>query len=255
MSEELPLNSALSKDGWEYLKKYTNARIALGRAGTSLPTQETLSFKLSHAHAKDALFANFNISAIQDSLKQATLPAIVVHSKAPNRTVYLKRPDLGRALETEGWWIDSQEAFDVLIVVADGLSPQAVNEQVGALVVALSNLFQQSNVKVAPIVLAKEARVAIGDAINDEVKAALTIVLIGERPGLSAYNSLGAYLTYNAKSGFTDEKRNCISNIHSKGLSIEQAADKIFSLGMESLRRRISGVALKDKDSKNELLP
>ncbi|MBY0535684.1 MAG: ethanolamine ammonia-lyase subunit EutC [Chitinophagaceae bacterium] len=249
MSEWPSSNNGLSKDTWEYLKKYTRARIALGRAGTSLPTQETLHFKLAHAHAKDALLTNFESNRIQKELEEKELVVLQVQSNANHRTEYLKRPDLGRTIGDTNWWLPGKKSYDILIVVADGLSPQAMNEQATSLVLLLHQLFSEEGLSIAPIVLAKFARVAIGDAINDQIKARLVIVLIGERPGLSAYNSCGAYITLGAASGFTDEKRNCISNIHSNGLSLEQAASKIVYLSLEALRRGISGVGLKDSEN------
>jgi len=234
-----PLNS---------LREFTAARIAIGRVGTSIPLKQSLEFKLAHAHARDAVYSVLDIDGLLNSLKAFNLPVLHLHSKATNRQKYLKRPDLGRQLneESEEQLKDYEKEFDIAIIIADGLSATAVNENAFGLLEILIPMLSGSKLKIAPICLVEQGRVAICDDIAYGLNAKLSILLIGERPGLSSADSMGAYLTYNPQPGTTDESRNCISNIRLQGLASKLAADKIFYLVIESLKRKLSGVGLKD---------
>jgi ethanolamine ammonia-lyase small subunit len=230
------------------LKEFTAARIAIGRVGTSIPLKESLLFKLAHAHARDAVYSVLDIEGLSDSLKVFNLPILRLQSKAISRNKYLKRPDLGRQLDDEsaGQLKDYSTGADVAITIADGLSAIAINENVFSLLEILIPMLLDAKLKLCPLCLVEQGRVAIGDDIGYGLKAKFSVLLIGERPGLSAADSMGAYLTYNPRTGLTDESRNCISNIRPQGLKYKPAADKIFYLVNEAFRRKLSGVGLKD---------
>jgi len=228
--------------------QFTPARIAIGRVGTSIPIKESLQFKLAHAHARDAVYSVLDTDGLSNSLKVFDLPVLLLHSRAVGRHKYLKRPDLGRRLneESEKQLVDYGSGFDIAIIMADGLSATAVNENAFGLLERLLPMLRASGLKIAPLCLVAEGRVAIGDDIGHIFKARLSLVLIGERPGLSSADSMGAYLTFNPRPGLTDESRNCVSNIRPQGLKHKPAAQKIFYLVTEALKRKLSGVALKD---------
>jgi ethanolamine ammonia-lyase small subunit len=230
------------------LREFTAARIAIGRVGNSIPINESLKFKLAHAHARDAVYSALDIDSLFAGLKSFNLPVLHLHSKAKNRPKYLKRPDRGRALSEESAeeLKDFSANADVAIIMADGLSAEAINENAVGLLQILIPMLRASKLKIAPLCLVEQGRVAIGDDIGYGLNAKFTILLIGERPGLSSADSMGAYLTYNPKPGLTDESRNCISNIRPQGLTHKPAADKIFYLVLEAFRRKLSGVGLKD---------
>jgi ethanolamine ammonia-lyase small subunit len=230
------------------LQEFTSARIAIGRVGTSIPLKQSLEFKLAHAHARDAVYSELDVSKLADLFKQFGLPVLQLHSKITDRRQYLQRPDLGRRLNevSTDLLYDYRQETDIAIIIADGLSATAVNENTFDLLQTLIPQLLAANFKLAPISLVEQGRVAIGDDIGYGLKAKLSLVLIGERPGLSSADSLGAYLTYNPKPGLTDEMRNCISNIRPGGLSYKKAADKIFYLITEAFKRKLSGVNLKD---------
>lgn len=243
MKKELPRYDPLTS-----LKEFTKARIAIGRAGVSIPLQQSLDFRLAHAHARDAVYSHLDVDKLIEELKVFGLPITHLHSKALTRQKYLKRPDMGRMLD-EGSvpQLDVYSGvYDVVIIIADGLSAAAVNDNTFNLLHLLIPKIQAANLNIAPICLAEQGRVALGDDIAYRLGAKFSIVLIGERPGLSAADSMGAYLTYNPKPGLTDESRNCVSNIRPHGLKYKPAADKIFYLMTESFKRKLSGVALKD---------
>lgn len=237
------------EDEWNVLRTYTDARIALGRAGVSIPIRESLAFRLAHAHAKDAVYSVLASDELAAALKQEGIPYLNVHSRAAHRDEYLRRPDLGRSLDT-----DSAEFLktaglppcDMLIVVADGLSAAAVNENALPVMQKLRDKAAEHGFSVGPVVLAQQARVALADEIGALAQARMTIILIGERPGLSSADSMGAYLTFAPEPGLTDERRNCISNIRHQGLVPDLAADKIMYLVEGAFRLGLSGVALKD---------
>jgi ethanolamine ammonia-lyase small subunit len=232
------------------LRALTPARVALGRAGASLPTRALLDFTLDHARARDAVHAAFDAKALVAQLAELGLAASEVGSRAGNRREYLRRPDLGRRLdEASAEQLASGEGSTgrLAIVIGDGLSPAAVHAHAVELMRHLLPRLAASQMAVGAVVIAAGARVALGDEIGAILKADMVGVLIGERPGLSAPDSLGAYLTFAPAIGRTDADRNCVSNIHREGLSYDEAAFKIAWLVREGLRRRVTGVALKDE--------
>jgi ethanolamine ammonia-lyase small subunit len=235
------------QDPWIGLRKYTNARIALGRAGVSVPTSESLQFTLAHAFARDAVFDKFRIPDCELRIEKLH-PCLVLHSRVADRQEYLQRPDLGRRLNEDSLTELKTLAgvYDVCINVADGLSATAVNSHAVPLLDNLIPRMKDAGWSLAPICIIEQGRVAISDETGSVLGAKLSLILIGERPGLSSPDSLGAYLTYGPAIGNTDEKRNCISNINANGLSYAAAADKIMYLVSESLRLKLSGVKLKD---------
>ncbi|MDN3583321.1 ethanolamine ammonia-lyase subunit EutC [Mucilaginibacter flavus] len=231
------------------LQEFTSARIAIGRVGTSIPLKQSLDFKLAHAHARDAVYSVLDIDHLTESLRRFELPVLHLHSQITDRRQYLQRPDLGRKLNDTS--IDhlrdiTTMSSDVAIIIADGLSAMAISENTLGLLKELIPLLTASGYKLAPITLVEQGRVAIGDDIGHGLKAKLSLMLIGERPGLSSADSLGVYLTYKPRPGLTDEMRNCVSNIRPKGLSYKKAAKKIFYLINEAFTRKLSGVELKD---------
>jgi ethanolamine ammonia-lyase small subunit len=249
---DLPIltSTAPAPDPWAGLRAFTAARIALGRSGTSVPLREALAFRLAHAHARDAVYSTLASEQLGQALSELNLPIGHVQSQATTRQQYLQRPDLGRQLaeasRTELAGL-ATAACDVALVLADGLSATASNTHAQPLLRHLVPMLRQAGLRLAPLVLAEQARVALGDEVGQLLRARLVLVLIGERPGLSAPDSLGAYFTYGPRPGLTDEARNCVSNIRPAGLGYEAAADKLFFLLSEALRRQLSGVALKDE--------
>ncbi len=232
------------------LRKLTPARVALGRAGASLPTRALLDFTLDHARARDAVHATFDARGLIASLGTLACESVAVASRVADRRDYLKRPDLGRRLDHVS--LDRLTArqngpCDVVIVIGDGLSPTAVHAHAIELLRRLLSGLAEDGISVGCIVVATGARVALGDEIGALLKARFVVMLIGERPGLSAPDSLGAYLTFAPEIGRTDAERNCISNIHREGLTYDEAAHKIGWLVREGLRRQVTGVALKDE--------
>ena len=247
---DLPPPAAPEPDPWAALKAFTAARIALGRSGTSVPLRESLAFQLAHAHARDAVYSALAVEALRTGLQVLQLATCEVQSRAQTRPEYLQRPDLGRQLAEASRARLAElagEACDLSIVLADGLSATAVNDHALPLLHQLLPLLKAAGFRLAPIALAEQARVALGDEIGLLLRARLVLVLIGERPGLSAPNSLGAYFTYNPRPGLTDEARNCVSNIRPAGLGYPAAAATLFYLLHEALRRQLSGVGLKDQ--------
>lgn len=243
--------TAVPPDDWEPLKAYTNARIALGRTGVSIPLRESLRFKLAHAHAKDAVYSHLDMAALQTGLEAAGLPVHYVRSQAENRDTYLQRPDLGRLLDdpsTEKLQQLSLPPADISLIIADGLSASAVMQNAGSVVHLLVEKIRQGGYSLAPIVVVEQGRVAIMDAIGGLLRPRLAIILIGERPGLSSFDSMGAYITYDPQPGLTDERRNCISNIREQGLPPTMAVDKLMYLIQSAFRLQITGVTLKDND-------
>jgi ethanolamine ammonia-lyase small subunit len=240
--------SIIKPDPLISLKEFTAARIAIGRVGTSIPLKEFQEFKLAHAHARDVVYSVLDIEGLLNSLKVFKLPILHLHSKAISRHKYLTRPDFGRQLDEESTvqLKDFSANADIAIIIADGLSATAVNENAFNLLELLIPMFLDAKLKLSPLCLVEQGRVAIGDDIAYGLNAKFSIVLIGERPGLSSADSMGAYLTYNPQPGLTDESRNCVSNIRQQGLTHKPAADKIFYLINEAFKRKISGVKLKD---------
>ncbi|MBC8129001.1 MAG: ethanolamine ammonia-lyase subunit EutC [Rhizobiaceae bacterium] len=234
------------------LRRYTEARIGLGRYGSGLPTAAHLDFAEAHARARDAVHAAFEADAIAAHLQTAGRPCVHVASEAGDRATYLRRPDLGRRLSAAARaelaaLVSGFEPPDLAIVIGDGLSARAVNTYAGESALSILKLLPQAW-HVAPIVLASGARVALSDPIGEVLGARLVLMLIGERPGLSAADSLGAYLTFAPRSGKTDADRNCVSNIRAGGLAPQLAAAKIAGLLTRARALGLSGVGLKDDE-------
>ena len=230
------------------LPDFTPARVALGRAGMSLPTRALLDLQLAHARARDAVQAKLDTRALALALQPVAGECLVLRSAAHDRLEYLRRPDLGRRLnaDSERLLAEKRSQFDVSFLVADGLSALAVGRHAPAMLASILKKLNPHDWRVAPLVIVEQARVAIGDEVADRLGAALAVVLIGERPGLSSPDSLGIYLTWNPHPGVTDASRNCISNIRTEGLSYETAAHRLLFLMTESRRRKLSGVALRE---------
>jgi ethanolamine ammonia-lyase small subunit len=238
-------------DTWESLKAFTNARIALGRTGIATPLKEVLDFRMCHAHARDAVYSILKVDELIGSLQQFQMPIVFASSKANDRATYLQRPDLGRKLsDASATDLKNETSYpaDVAIVIGDGLSATAINEHAVHVVKKLIPLLKQSVLTIAPLVIVEQARVAIADEVGSILQAKLSLILIGERPGLSSPDSMGAYITYQPSPGKTDESRNCISNIRPEGLGYDLAAKKIAKLIKASLQLRLSGIKLKDEE-------
>jgi len=238
-------------DAWNQLRRLTTARIALGRSGGSLPTRERLQFQLAHARARDAVVAPFDAEEFAARLRLLTPKVFVVNSAATDRAEFLRRPDLGRSLAPESRKrlanIASQlPPFDVAIIVSDGLSAHAVATQCEPLLAALLPLVRGSGWTLAPLAVARHGRVALQDEIGSLLKARLTVMLLGERPGLGSADSLGVYFTYSPGPGKRDADRNCVSNIREGGLAIAHAAAKLHYLLARAFQLRLSGVQIKD---------
>jgi ethanolamine ammonia-lyase small subunit len=232
------------------LRHLTPARVGLGRAGASLPTRALLDFTLDHARARDAVHAAFDVPAIRSSLTDLGLDAFEVSSLACGRGEYLRRPDLGRRLDQASrQMLAGRHAGPcrLAIVIGDGLSPSAVNAHAVRLIGRLLPQLAADGIEPGCSVIATGARVALGDEIGAILGAQMIVMLIGERPGLSAPDSLGAYLTYAPRAGRSDAERNCVSNIHGAGLGYDEAAFRIAWLIREALARQLTGVALKDE--------
>ncbi len=247
MSGDAPadLTSDPAPDPWPALRRATPARVGLGRTGDAMPLRPVLDLQLAHARARDAVHAALDGEALSAAL--APHPVSIVRSAAPDRATYLKRPDLGRALDP-ACRADLASAAgtappDCVFVLADGLSAVAVARHAPALLAAC--LLLLDGIGLAPLVIATQARVALGDAVGEAMGARVCVVLIGERPGLSAADSLGAYVTFAPRVGRRDSERNCVSNIHGAGLSTGEAARQVAWLVRQALARRITGVALK----------
>ena len=230
-------------DPWSALRRHTPGRIALGRAGTSLPTPEVLRFAAAHAAARDAVHLPLDVDTLLADLRARGFDAATAASRAGSRTEYLTRPDLGRQLAPASADALEGEGGGLCIVVGDGLSAVAAQRHAAPLLAAL----REAGVVARRVVVATQARVALGDAIGERVGAEAVLVLIGERPGLSSPDSLGAYLTWAPATGRVDSERNCVSNIRPEGLPPAQAAARIAWLVRESRRRRVTGIALKDE--------
>jgi ethanolamine ammonia-lyase small subunit len=228
------------------LRDFTPARVGLGRAGSSVPTRELLAFQLAHAHARDAVHARLDPQAL--ALELSPRKCLIVRSAVPDRPTYLRRPDLGRQLNEESGRMLSTESgtFDAAFVLADGLSALAVERHGARMLESILTKLDALQWNLAPVVIAEQARVAIGDEIAGRLGASLVVVLIGERPGLSSPDSLGIYLTWNPRPGVTDADRNCISNIWAEGLNYDTAAHRLLFLMTEARSRKLSGVALRE---------
>lgn len=232
------MSNELTDDRWAALRRHTSARIGLPRAGLAQATSAQLAFQAAHALARDAVHTALDVEALIASV--APRPVARVHSAAPDRATYLLRPDLGRALSDAAPLTTLPKGAPVVHVVADGLSALAVQRWAPEVLAHLPP---------APLVVATQARVALGDAVGEALDAGIVVVLIGERPGLSAADSLGCYITYAPRRGRSDAERNCLSNIRAEGLAPADAARKITWLVQAMQVRRLSGVALKDESN------
>ena len=235
------------------LRRLTPARIALGRTGTSLPTDAQLEFQYAHAQARDAVHLAFDHAGLQAQLADSGRNTLLLHSAAQNRDIYLQRPDLGRRLSDESAQTlrdhvaANPGSVDLVIVIADGLSALAVHRHAVPFLARIHEQIAADGWSVAPVVLVEQGRVAVADEIGERLGAKMVVILIGERPGLSSPDSLGLYFTYAPKVGLTDAHRNCISNVRLEGLSYGMAAHRLLYLMREACRRKLSGVNLKDE--------
>lgn len=249
---------------WQKLKTFTSARIALGRAGTSIPTRQMLSFQLDHARAMDAVHGALDLPALLGTLADSPLigkhcadKPVAVSSRAQDRFDYLQRPDKGRQLSESSWQklcdyrATTDTAFDLAIVVADGLSATAVSRHAQPVIEGLLTLLEadERHWQVAPVTVVSQGRVAVGDDVAECLNASLVLILIGERPGLTSPDSMGMYLTWQARRGARESSRNCISNVRPQGLNYPEACQKAYYLMSEARNRQLTGVNLKDRSS------
>lgn len=238
-------------DRWQTLRQFTAARIALGRAGGSLRTSALLDFRLAHARARDAVHMEFHDEALATALGRAGYETCRLATDAADRRTFLVRPDLGRKLSASSHTALTAQASkwrkrDLAIIVSDGLSALAAEQQTGAVLTCLVPLLRAAGWSLYPIFIVPFGRVKLQDEIGSLLGARHTLMLIGERPGLGAPDSLGAYFTFKPSPGCTDANRNCVSNIRPEGLPPKAAAQKLAQLLLESARHGVSGVALKD---------
>jgi ethanolamine ammonia-lyase small subunit len=238
-------------DPWAALRRFTPARIALGRAGPALPTREVLDFGLAHARARDAVHQALDTDTLESELRAADYAPVQVHSAATDRATYLTRPDLGRRLDAASAArlaaaSNPAAAPEIVVAVADGLSALAVQRHVPPLLAALRQI-ASARWSALPLVLALQGRVALGDEIGALLRARLVVVMLGERPGLSSPDSLGLYLTWNPQVGCSDARRNCISNVRPQGLAYGEAARRLDWLAGAALARGVTGIGLKDE--------
>ncbi|NHN88812.1 ethanolamine ammonia-lyase subunit EutC [Acetobacter conturbans] len=240
----------LSVDPWNDLRSLTRARIGLGRSGNAQRSTDVLAFQAAHAQARDAVHAPLDVDAMKAELQGE--PCLLVHSRAVDRPTYLRRPDMGRRLSPESLAGLEKGTWDAVFVAADGLSSVAAAEGAVPLYHAMKERLKDWSI--APLVIAEQARVAIGDEIAAAMGASMVVMMIGERPGLSVANSMGVYLTYAPRVGCPDSARNCLSNIHPHGLRTAVAADKLAWLMREARQRKLTGVDLKDDAPESSIL-
>lgn len=253
-SKSHAINAAefVTENPWQRLNRYTNARIAIGRAGASQTTEKQLALQLAHARAKDAVEKPIAWNEFHQQLSVFQLPIVHLSSQAPNRSTYLQRPDLGRKLDNDSLKRlrhlppDTDNSPTVCIVIADGLSATAIEHQSIPMLEALLPGLQSHDLKCTSVFTVDQGRVAIGDEVCEILQADILIMMIGERPGLSSPDSLGIYFTYQARTGFSDAQRNCLSNIRPQGLSFKEASKRLLWLVTEAQKRQRSGVHLKD---------
>lgn len=224
----------------------TQARLEHGKRTQALSTVKSQAFALDHARAQAAVHSELEIGRITQQLDLQGFKSVALTSAAHTREVYIKRPDLGRSLSQDAEQLLGRLAgpFDVALVLGDGLSSIAANLNGPTFVKSLTDALMDLDLTVSPIILAEQARVALGDQIANALKAQIVVVALGERPGLSAADSLGVYVTFDPKSDTQDSERNCISNIREAGLSITDAVDQTTSLIQDMRNQNCSGVAL-----------
>jgi ethanolamine ammonia-lyase small subunit len=246
------MSSDVIVNPWGELRQFTAARIALGRAGVSMPTAPQLAFQLAHAQARDAVHVELDAAGLARSITAALgLACLALHSAAPDRATYLRRPDLGRMLDpgsrsTLDAFERPRAPYDIGFVIADGLSALAIERHALPFLRSWLDAPAAAGLSMAPLVIVRQGRVAVGDEVAQMLGAQLVVVMIGERPGLSSPDSMGLYLTWQPRVGMTDERRNCISNVRLAGLGYGEAASKLHYLASEARRRGLSGVGLKD---------
>ena len=258
------LEDAFIEQPWQGLRRFTDARIALGRAGQSLPTHAHLNFQLAQAQARDAVRVAFDVARMVELLHADGHDALALHSAAHDRQTYLQRPDLGRRLSESSCaslrsWYEQQPTrpnIDVCFVLADGLSAMAVQSQaIGFLSLMRAVLASDQRLwKLGPVCIVEQGRVAVGDEVGGLLGADLVVVLIGERPGLSSPESMGIYMTWAPRVGRMDSERNCISNVRSAGLSLEDATSKLRLLMEKARTLQLTGVQLKDEEDTHSRL-
>jgi ethanolamine ammonia-lyase small subunit len=244
------MSAVTGDDPWAALRRLTAARIGLARSGASLATAPLLEFRLAHARARDAVHASLDEERLRAGLAALGLPVLTVASAVADRAQYLMRPDLGRRLAPDGEAVltaSAGDGHDVALVITDGLSARAVERHAVPLLDTLLPQLQADGWRVAPLTLVRQGRVAIGDAVAQVLRVRLVVVLIGERPGLSAPDSMGAYLTWQPGPHTTDANRNCVSNIRPEGIDSVMAGVKVLHLMRAMRARETSGVALKDE--------
>ncbi len=261
MSNKTPSANHVVTNAWQTLRDFTDARIALGRSGTSIPTAEMLKFQLEHAQARDAVHLPLEAKQLYETLKTglidrpqaldlfASSEPLLVNSLANDRGTYLQRPDFGRTLNPSSCAQLALETakYDLAICVVDGLSSMAIEKNALPFLQQLLSALDSETIRLSPLTVCSQGRVAIGDHVAQLLGAKTVMVLIGERPGLLSPDSMGLYLTYDAHVGCHDAQRNCISNIRPAGLSYEVAVNKAKYLFEESKRLKLSGVNLKDR--------
>jgi ethanolamine ammonia-lyase small subunit len=247
----MPMADPVTHSPWADWRNATPARLALGRAGAGMPTDEILRFGWAHAMARDAIHAALDVDALEAALRGDGWEVLRARSRAPDRTTYLRRPDLGRQLDDDAAQALRARAgppVDLSLVIGDGLSSLAATRHALPLLSALRPQLPAA-LRLAPIVIATQARVALADEVGEALRARMAVMLIGERPGLSSPDSLGLYITHAPRRGRHDAERNCISNVRPEGLSYEAAAFKLAWFVREALRRSLTGVALKDESA------
>lgn len=237
-------------DDWSFLKELTHARVSIGRAGCAIPTRELLDFKAAHSRARESVWREVDFSFLVETVAQLGLSMIQVQSRCDSKKEFLLNPDKGRRIseiskkEMLSKFLN-EKTCDCLVVIGDGLSAEAIHKNASAFLTGFLNEQKNTGLKVGPVIVARYARVALGDEIGSLFKAKSVLVLIGERPGLATSESLSVYFTYQPTPHKTDAERNCISNIHKNGLSPEGAARMSVYLLEQSLKHQLSGVSLK----------
>lgn len=243
-------DTIVTDNPWQALRRHTQARIALGRSGVSLPTSAQLAFQLAHAQARDAVHLELDTQA----LASREPGSIGLHSAAATRAIYLQRPDLGRRLDeaSRAQLADGAQGVDLALVACDGLSALAIERHAAPFLAALRERLALEAWTVSPLLIVRQGRVAVGDEVGELLQARAVLVLIGERPGLSSPDSLGLYLTWAPKVGLLDDRRNCISNVRPEGMPYAQAAYRLHYLLSQAFLRQLSGVGLKDETAAEE---
>lgn len=242
---------SIHPDPWSELKGLTRARIALGRVGSALPLAEVLQQKAAQAQARYAIKDRLDLSSIKAQLNHLNHDLIELRSLAADRETYLRRPDLGRRLDGKSADALMEHRIDpgpdIVFILADGLSAKAVEENAGEVIEAAQPSLIRAGWTIGPVVAVEGGRVAVADEVGQILNASLTAILIGERPGLTWPRSMSVYFTYHPRIGLTDERRNCISNIHPQGLAPARAANLLARLLQEARRLKMTGVELKDR--------